>query len=53
MPLSKKKTSKGSDDDSDSYDLGHKVVKVVKKSGRGALKCALYGVKWWRIVLGL
>jgi hypothetical protein len=48
---SKKKISKGSDYDLDSDDVGHTAV---KKTGRAALKkCALYGVKWWRVVLGL
>jgi hypothetical protein len=45
---SKKKAKKDSDDDSDSNP---KTVK--RKSKAASKKCALYGVKWFRIVLGL
>ena len=48
---SKASSSKNSDDDSDSADFGHTAKRKTAKSSKK--KSALYGVKWWRIVLGL
>lgn len=45
---SKKKANKDSDDDSDSDPRT-----VKKRSKNASKKCALYGVKWFRIVLGM
>lgn len=47
---SKKMTPEGSEDDTDE-DFG-KTVKKKTTAKAKAKKCALYGVKWWRIVLG-
>lgn len=48
----KKKTKKAAVDSSDSEHetFGRTIKKPAKKAG--VKKCALYGVKWWRVVLG-
>jgi hypothetical protein len=49
----KKKTKKAamdSSDDSEHETFGRTIKKPAKKAG--VKKCALYGVKWWRVVLG-
>jgi len=48
---SKKKASKDDDDDDSESDSFGK--KAVKKKGKAAKKCALYDIKWWRVVLGI
>jgi len=48
---SKASQSKDSDDDSDATDFGHTAKRKTTRSSKK--KCALYGVRWWRIVLGL
>jgi hypothetical protein len=47
---SKKKASRDDDDDSESDSFGKAAP---KKKGKAAKKCALYGIKWWRVVLGI
>ena len=48
---SKKKAKKDSDDDDDDDDDSE--PKTVKRTTKSSKKCALYGVKWFRIVLGM
>lgn len=47
---SSKKAAKVSDSDSEAEDFGRPARKVKGKAG--TKKCALYGVQWWRVVLG-
>lgn len=48
---SAKKSKVNSDDSDDSDGFGEK-LKAAKKKAAKSQKSALFGVKWWRVVLG-
>lgn len=49
---SSKKTSPNTSDDDSEEDFGRGIKKPAVKGKAPVKRCAIYGIKWWRIVLG-